>query len=926
MSVSGFAVPWRRVPFYFGLPVVVATAIAILAGANHSWNARSGVSLPVGRRTAPVLFYADPAGKDTGAMLGRSPRMTARFTPGVISYSTANTTVRMRFLNANDAVPEGAAQSGRLTVAGGAELEKWLQGAVLYQKVKYPSVYKGIDLVYGGSSGAVKSEYLVAPGAAPSQIRFQFDGADRISVSGGELVVHLHGMEFRESAPEAYQNGRRGRESVRAYYHLFDDGSVGFSLEAYDHTRPLVIDPEVSFSTFWGGSQFDALTGVVTGPDGSIYVCGWTESADVPTVGAYQPAERGSTDAFVMKLTASNTIAYATYLGGSGQDRANAIAVDASGSVYITGWTASANFPLMSAIQRQLLGSRNAFVTKLSPSGVPVFSTYFGGHGADSANSIQVDPSGAIYIAGQTTSTDFPTLNAKQPRLGGIEDAFVAKLGPSGTVLVYSTYLGGSGSDQAFALATLNGEVYITGATDSPNFPTANAFRSSNQGGQDAFVAKLNSAGSVLVYSTYLGGSSGSAGLPEVGFGLAVTTAGEAVVAGTTASNDFPLVTPVRPGLIGSNNDAFVAKLNAAGSQLLFSTYLGGSGFDSAKAVAVDSSGMIYVAGETTSRDMAVVSPVQTSNAGLYNAFVASLTADGASLRFSSYWGGSASDSAAAIALGGSANLVIVGSTTSWNLPLKSSLQTFNGSNYGGFVAAFSGVVPALRLAIYNAGHWVLNFNSGQNFWFGIPGDVPVVGDWDGSGRPKIGVYRNGEWFLDYNGSNGWDGLGVDRSVGFGVSGDVPVVGDWNGTGRLRIGVYRNGQWFLDMNGNLQWDGFGIDRDAWFGVAGDIPVVGDWDGTGRLRIGVYRNGEWLLDVNGNLQWDGLGIDRDAGFGVAGDIPVVGDWDGTGRLRIGVYRNGQWFLDMNGNLQWDGNGIDRIYSFGSPGDKPVGAKW
>src|SRR5262249_8455664 len=153
-----------------------------------------------------------------------------------------------------------------------------------YQKVRYASIYKGIDLVYGGPSGVMKSEYLVAPGADPSQIRFQFEDAERISVSEGALVVHGHGAEFRECSPDTYQEGRHGREPVHASYRIFDDGSVGFNVANYDNTRPLIIDPEVSFSTFWGGSQFDALTGVAVGTDGSIYVCGWAESIDVPTV------------------------------------------------------------------------------------------------------------------------------------------------------------------------------------------------------------------------------------------------------------------------------------------------------------------------------------------------------------------------------------------------------------------------------------------------------------------------------------------------------------------------------------------------------------------------------------------------------------------------------------------------------------------
>ena len=356
-------------------------------------------------------------------------------------------------------------------------------------------------------------------------------------------------------------------------------------------------------------------------------------------------------------------------------------------------------------------------------------------------------------------------------------------------------------------------------------FPTANALQGFNKGGQDAFVAKLSSSGSALAYSTYLGGSTGSTGLPESGYGIAVTPAAEAVVVGTTRSSDFPKFVPLRASLAGTGNDAFALKLNAAGSQFIFSTYLGGSGVDAAKSVALDGSGTIYVAGETTSKDMQIVNAVQATNAGLYNAFLTSLSPDGRQLRFESYWGGSATESAAAVAVDNAGNPVIAGLATSWNFPLKSPLQTFNGSNYGGFIArvSMSSTQPQAGIGIYSSGHWT--FSNNLDFWFGVPDDIPVVGDWNGSGRLKIGVYRKGQWFLDYNGSYGWDGESVDRMIWFGLPGDIPVVGDWDGSGRLKIGVYRNGQWLVDLNGNLQWDGEGKDAIYSFGSPGAIPIA-----------------------------------------------------------------------------------------------------
>jgi hypothetical protein len=204
---------------------------------------------------------------------------------------------------------------------------------------------------------------------------------------------------------------------------------------------------------------------------------------------------------------------------------------------------------------------------------------------------------------------------------------------------------------------------------------------------------------------------------------------------------------------------------------------------------------------------------------------------------------------------------------------------------------------------------------------FGQGGDIPLTGDWDGSGNRRIGVFRHGQWWLDMNGDFKWD-PNFDKTASFGQKGDIPVVGDWDGTGKLRIGVFRNGQWWMDMNGNLKWD-VG-DKTVVLGQAGDLPVVGDWDGTGKFRIGVFRNGQWWLDMNGDMKWEG-GVDKLVIMGQAGDIPVIGDWSGTKRYRIGVFRNGQWWLDMNGDLKWEG-GTDKLVNFGEKGDIPIVGNW
>jgi hypothetical protein len=385
------------------------------------------------------------------------------------------------------------------------------------------------------------------------------------------------------------------------------------------------------YSTYLGGSGTDQGIDIAVDAAGSAYVTGTTDSTNFPTTaGAFQAALAGtSTDAFVTKLSpAGAALVYSTYLGGSGSDQGVGIAVDAGGSAYVTGLTGSANFPTASPIQAALVGSSDAFVTKLNPTGSAplVYSTYLGGSGAEQGNRIAVDAAGSAYVTGTTDSLNFPTTaGAFQTASGGLDDAFVTKLTPAGSALAYSTYLGGSGTEQSFGIAVDSaGSAYVTGTTDSPNFPTtAGAFDVTANGGFDAFVTKLTPAGSALVYSTYLGGS-GSGG--DSGIGIAVDSAGNAYVTGETTSDDFPTASPVQAAR-GGGLDAFVTKLNPAGSALVYSTFLGGSNLDTGQGIAVDSGGNAYVAGFTSSPNFPTTTGAfdQTANGG-DDTFVAKLT------------------------------------------------------------------------------------------------------------------------------------------------------------------------------------------------------------------------------------------------------------------------------------------------------------
>ena len=546
-----------------------------------------------------------------------------------------------------------------------------------FTRVKYESVYPGIDVVYHGAHGGLEYDLVVAPKADPGKIDLEFRGAKRIELSGnGGLVLHTAAgsAEFRK--PVAYQDVDGEKRIVEARYRFRAHNRVGFSLGRYDVARPLVIDPILAVSTnLWG-----AASGVALDSAGNIYVVGYTTKSDLlPVAGGYQTQVAGSQDAYVAKLNPSASSAiYTTYLGARRATTAGlGIAVDASGSVYVTGTTSSTSFPITPGAYR---GAGPAFVTKLNPAGnALVYSTYV----ESSVSSIAVDSAGAVYMTG-TTNAITTTPGAFQVAKLGATSPYIGKLNATGTAMVYATYLGGSANDEAKSIAVdATGNAYIAGTARSNNFPTLNALRPTLSGPTDAFVAKLNPSGTALVYSTYLGGS-----VEERGFGVAVDAAGEAVVVGWTQSNDFPVTPGVFQSRIGyfdpanhSISNAFVTKLDAAGG-LVYSSYLGGKwcltatdfscfgffgadeGIDAATSVAIDAAGYVYIGGYATSTEFPQVDPMQDVGVGdnWHVPLVARVAPAGDRLIFAVVLGIKSQDAGLSqIAIDGSGGVVAVG-------------------------------------------------------------------------------------------------------------------------------------------------------------------------------------------------------------------------------------------------------------------------
>jgi hypothetical protein len=454
--------------------------------------------------------------------------------------------------------------SGKINYILGADPASWRTEVPAFDRVRVVGVYPGVDLVYYGNERKLEYDLTVAPGADPGGILLRITGADRLEVDArGDLVLNAGTAQLRQHKPILHQVIGGARKEVTGGYRLKDPQTVAFEVGRYDPRWPLVIDPVLSYASYFGGSGYDAGWGVALDGAGNVYMAGETLSANLPTTpGVFQPRYAGDFtgyggDAFVAKFdnTCSNLI-YLTYLGGSGYDAALGIAVDADGSAYVTGVTDSTDFPLKSPIRPALTGTPDpnnnnlrpfdAFVTKLNPSGSAlVYSTYVGGDTDDEGIAIAVDSAGSAYITGFTDSINFPAVNALQPNLAGDWDAFVAKLSPAGTNFVYSTYLGGTGLDEGYGIAVdANGNAYVTGVTDSTDFPTTNAIQPWPGGGYDAFVTVIASNGLSLVRSTYLGGVD-----DDAGYGIALDAAGNAYVVGTEGSSwSYDGSFPITPG------------------------------------------------------------------------------------------------------------------------------------------------------------------------------------------------------------------------------------------------------------------------------------------------------------------------------------------------------------------------------------------
>jgi len=602
----------------------------------------SGLFSPVPSNESTMKFFYSSQTSDIVLLTGGDLMIMPRSMTGP---DTGKDVIFLRFEGHDSRiVPHGDQEySGRANYFIGNNSSEWRTDIPLYRSVVYPDIYPGISLVYSDKEGQLKSEFIIAPDSDPKRISYVYDGCNSVGIdeSGALVILTKNGGQLIESRPEAYQNIGGIKTRIPVTFNLSDDFHVGFTLGRYNANYPVIIDPEIITST---------------------------------------------------------------YLGGEVEDVGTAITVDNKGIIYIVGYTHSWNFPItQNAFNTTAASYHDIFVTAYSKDGRDVlFSTLLGGAANDYARAVTVDENGTIFITGSTESTDFPVKNAFQSKIQGKYDAFITALSPGGTDIAFSSYIGGNDIDDAFgiALGKTDNRIYLTGTTQSPDFPTINAYQAKKAGQYDLFLTIIDGSGKNLTASTFFGGRQ-----DDYGRAIALDDDGNIYIGGYTYSSksrDFP----IKNALFGPHPmtyDAFVCKFRHDAGDLIYSTYLGGTLGDRISAIAVDRKNQLYVTGYTFADDFPVTSDAFQRKYGgnlLADAFVVGLAPDGQSLVGSTYLGGSADDMGYGITIGNDGTIFVTGGTMSQNFPVRRSWQQTLKGSMNAFV---TGIDPSCNRLIFSS-------------------------------------------------------------------------------------------------------------------------------------------------------------------------------------------------------------------------------
>lgn len=601
------------------------------------------------------------------------------------SSQDTSTVLNISFKKANEDVEiisEGT-EAGVYNYFIGNDPSKWLTGVPTFPTIRYKNLYNNIDALYTGTQDKLNYDFEVRPGGKPEHIIFIIEGASDLGLdSNGNFVMKTQQGIVTMDKPQAFQVINGVKKDVKIEYKLKKNkNELSFKIGNYNKKVLLTIDPVLIFSSFIGGTATDVTHAITVNSANNVYIAGFTESTDFPVVSGVQ-----------------------TNIGGSGGD---------------------------------------AFIARLNNNGVTMsFATYLGGSTIDYASSIVLDSSDNIYVAGVTTSGDFPNSNAVQTSLLGSSDMFVAKLNSTGSTLQYSTYLGGTADDSNSGVGVDgSNSVYVLGQTNSSDYPLVSPLQNTYQGGTDLVLTKLNSIGNSIVYSTYLGGTGG-----EFNGSLAVNTGGNAFVAADTTSSDLATVSSFQSAYGGGSTDGFVAKLNTAGSSYDYLTYIGGSEFDQVSDVALDASSNAYVVGYTNSTNFPTASPIQVALAGGKDAFITKINSTGSALTYSTYFGGSGNDQAAALAINSSNEAFFAGTTYSSDITIVNSLQSVLGGEADAFVVKLNAGGSSVLTSTYFGGSGfeeVSNFAIRQTTDFGYLVGITQSSDFP-TRIPLQGIFKDG--------------------------------------------------------------------------------------------------------------------------------------------------------------------------------------
>ena len=786
--------------------------------------------------------------------------------------------VKLDFMGANpDAKPIGMDKTAVVISYFKGNSEDWKTALPTYSKIVYPGLWPGIDLVYSGVANRLKYEFIVHPGADPSQIRLAYRGASGVTVSeDGRLEVMTPWGGFFDDVPLAWQEVGAQKNVVPLAYRIEKKASAdespdsdpyiyGFQVGEYDRSLPLMLDPAILlYCGYIGGSGEDYGRGIAVDGSGNAYITGDTYSveASFPEAAGPDLTHNGSLDAFVAKVNSTGTaLLYCGYIGGSGDDYGRGIAVDGSGNAYITGTTSSgaASFPVAVGPDMTYNGSSDAFIAKVNPSGTALlYCGYIGGSFYDSGNGVAVDGSGNAYLTGITTSTeaDFPVTGGPDLTFNGYDDAFVAKVNASGSTLLYCGYIGGAGSEDGRGIAVDgSGNAYVMGHTASTasSFPVVNGPDLTHNGLHDIFVTKVGTAGTTLVYCGYIGGSD-----QDFGAGIALDGSGNAYVTGYASSTESSFPVLGGPDLTHNGSvDAFVAKVNTAGTALAYCGYIGGAGDDHGYGIAVDLAGNAYVAGDTDSSQNSFpvsAGPDLTIN-GNTDAYVAKVNAAGNTISYCGYVGGSGIDQAYGIAVDGSGNAYLTGYTGSQEATfpvVQGPDLVYNGGAYDAFV------VKVVEIADMYSRH--------------------AVGDFDGDGADEAAVDFGTAGIYLYNGGS-WTQLS-------GVNPESLVAGDVDGdsAAELLADMGPIGLWLWNAGAWNQLSGLNVERMA----AGDV----DADGAEEVVGDFGTVGLWLWNAGTWSQLSGLNADyvECANLDGSGGEEIIGDFGATG---LWIWNTGAW---------------------------------